>query len=237
MRMGRFGLTVVFFLVGAIGLYMGLGQYLTQPMLSWTLPLKGEVIAIDAGHGGVDPGAVAEDGTLEKTIVLQVADTLRDMLTQAGAHVVMIRDDDRDLAPEQLKGYSRRKSQDLKERARIVREGEASLLISLHCNAVTDDTATGMQTLYNGEQENSKLIATEIQSAFRETLGVYREVVRRDDLYILKRADKPGTLVELGFLSNQAEAAKLRDEGYQELLALSVYKGIVSYYAHVKQGT
>ncbi|MBL0389374.1 N-acetylmuramoyl-L-alanine amidase [Tumebacillus sp. ITR2] len=235
MRTARFGMTVVFFLIGAIGLYMGLGQYLTQPILSWTLPLKGEVIAIDAGHGGVDPGAVAADGSVEKDVTLKVAWKLRDMLTQAGAHVVMIRDDDRDLAPEGMKGYSRRKSQDLKERATIVREGDAGLLISLHCNAVTDDTATGAMTLYNGEHEESKVLATEVQEAFRETLGVYRKVIRRDDIFVLKRADKPGALVELGFMSNPGEAAQLREDSHQELLALSVYKGIVSYYAHVKQ--
>ncbi|KEO81768.1 hypothetical protein EL26_19320 [Tumebacillus flagellatus] len=228
-------MTVVFFLIGAIGLYTGLTQFLTQPILSWTLPLKGEVIAIDAGHGGVDPGAVADDGSVEKEVTLKVAEKLRDMLTQAGAHVVMIRDDDRDLAPEGMKGYSRRKSQDLKERARIVREGESGLLISLHCNAVTDDTATGALTLYNGERENSKVLATEIQEALRETLGVYRNVQRRDDLYLLKRAEKPGALVELGFMSNPGEAAQLREDNYQELLALSIYKGVVTYYAHVKQ--
>jgi N-acetylmuramoyl-L-alanine amidase len=216
-------------------LYSGLGQYLTEPMLSWTLPLKGEVIAIDAGHGGVDPGAVGGDGGLEKDVTLAVARKLAAMLTQAGAHVVMIRDEDRDLAPEKLKGYSRRKSQDLKERARIVREGEAGILISLHCNAVTDATVRGVQTLYNGEHEESKWLAMEIQSAFQETLGLSREVTRRDDIYVLKRAEKPGALVELGFISNPREAVLLQDSGHQELLALSVYKGIVSYYAHVKQ--
>ncbi|PWK05706.1 N-acetylmuramoyl-L-alanine amidase family protein [Tumebacillus permanentifrigoris] len=235
MRMGRFALTVVFFLIGVIGLYSGLGQFLTQPMFSWALPLKGEVIALDAGHGGVDPGAVGPDGALEKGVTLAVATKLQDLLTQAGAHVVMIRDDDRDLAQEQLKGYSRRKSQDLKERARIVREGDAGLLISLHCNAVTDPTVTGTQTLYNGEYEESKWLATEIQTAFQETLGLSREVTRRDDIYVLKRAMKPGALVELGFISNPKEAALLQDSGHQDLLALSVYKGIVSYYAHVKQ--
>ncbi|MGZ4162525.1 MAG: N-acetylmuramoyl-L-alanine amidase, partial [Tumebacillaceae bacterium] len=95
----RFAVVVVFFLVGITGLYVGINNMMTEPSsLSWTLPLQGQVIAIDAGHGGVDPGAVSSDGILEKDVTLQVAMQLRDLLQQAGAHVLMIREDDRDLA-------------------------------------------------------------------------------------------------------------------------------------------
>jgi N-acetylmuramoyl-L-alanine amidase len=228
----RFAIMVLFFLVGITGLYVGVNNMMTEPSsLSWTLPLQGQVVALDAGHGGVDPGAVSRDGTLEKAVTLQVADLLRDLLQQAGAQVVMTREDDRDLASEQTKGYSRRKSEDLKERATLVRESNAGIFISLHCNALPSSQWSGAQTFYNDQKDESKVLATEIQTALRETLNMTRTVKRQNDLYLLKRADKPAALVELGFLSNPEEAKLLTQKDHQQKLALAVYKGILSYYA------
>ncbi|MFD2172313.1 N-acetylmuramoyl-L-alanine amidase CwlD [Tumebacillus lipolyticus] len=233
MPVWRFGVLVALFLVGSFGLYVGIGQWLTEPSsLSWTLPLNGQVIVIDAGHGGVDPGAVSKTGVLEKEIALQVAKRLRDYLQQGGAHVIMIREEDRDLAEEQTKGYSRRKGEDLKERARIIRESDATLFISLHCNAFLSSKSTGAHTLYDSEFPESKQLAELIQAALGETIDNSRNVKKREDLYLLKQANKPGVLVELGFLSNPDETLQLQTTSYQQKLALGVYKGILSYYAN-----
>ena len=234
MPVWRFGLMVVFFLIGSVGLYVGIGQWLTEPSLSWTLPLKGEVIVVDAGHGGVDPGAVAESGVLEKDVTLKVAFMLRDYLQQAGAQVVLLRDTDKDLANENTKGYSRRKSEDLKQRVETIRAAHPSLLVSLHCNAVPSAKWSGAQTFYHGELPESKALAASIQEALRETLGMSRTITERNDIYLLKHSGVAGSLVELGFLSNPDEAQLLTQEKHQQLLTLSVYKGIVSYYADLK---
>jgi N-acetylmuramoyl-L-alanine amidase len=235
MPVWRFGVFVALFLVGSFGLYTGIVQWMTEPSsLSWTLPLNGQVIVLDAGHGGVDPGAVSDLGVLEKEITLQVAFKLRDYLSQAGAHVIMVREDDRDLADEDTKGYSRRKVQDLKERARIIRESDASIFISLHCNAIPSSKWSGAQTFFDTEHEESKLLAEKIQEALGETVETDRTVKKREDLYLLKHADKPGALVELGFLSNPEETALMQDSKYQKKLALSIYKGILSFYAEVQ---
>ena len=231
MPVWRFGVVAVFFLIGALGLYMGIGHWESEPSLSWTLPLKDEVIAIDAGHGGVDPGAVSDAGILEKEITLDVAYKLRDLLQQAGAHVVIIRSEDRDLAQESTKGYSRRKTEDLKMRAETVRNAQADLMISLHCNAVPSSKWTGAQTLYNGEHPESKVLAQSIQEALRDNLGMSRSITERNDIYLLKRSETVGALVELGFLSNPREAQQLTDEKHQQALAMSVYQGIIKYYA------
>lgn len=232
----RFGAMVVFFIIGACGLYIGIGNMLIDPSsVTWTLPLQGQVIAIDPGHGGVDPGAVSASGILEKNVTLQVADQLRDLLQQAGAHVLMLRDDDRDLASPATKGYSRRKTEDLKERVTLVRESDATLLISLHCNAVPSAKWTGAQTFYNSEFPESKVLATAIQAALKETLAMDRTVKQQNQIYLLKQADKPAALVELGFLSNPEEAQQLTQKDHQHLLALSVYKGILTYYGEEKK--
>lgn len=231
MPVWRFGVAVVFFLIASVGLYWGIGQWGTEPSVSWTLPLQGETIILDAGHGGVDPGAVSESGILEKEVTLAVAEQLRGMLIAAGADVVMIREDDVDLAETETRGYSRRKNEDLRERARLIRESEASLFISLHCNAIPSSKWSGAQTFYHDQQVDSKLLAEMVQKQFGERLGNSRTIKKRNDIYLLKRAEKVGVLVELGFLSNPAEAKQLTEHDHQEKLANAVYKGILAYYA------
>src|SRR5690625_536795 len=80
------------------------------------LPLSGQTVLIDPGHGGVDGGAVGKDKTSEKDIALRVAKMTRDFLQEAGAVVYMTRESDHDLADEGVKGYSRRKSIDIRNR-------------------------------------------------------------------------------------------------------------------------
>ncbi|HEU4965589.1 MAG TPA: N-acetylmuramoyl-L-alanine amidase CwlD [Bacilli bacterium] len=231
MPVWRFGVMVVFFIIGSLGLYLGIGRWVSEPSWTSTFPLKGQVIVIDAGHGGVDPGAVAESGLLEKQVTLPVSLKLRDMLQQAGAQVVMVRETDTDLAEPQTKGYSRRKNEDLRERARVVRESDADLLISLHCNAIGSQKWFGAQTFYNSAYEESEELAKKIQEALMDTTGSKRVAKAQDNIYLLKRSEKVGALVELGFLSNAEEAAKMKTDKYQDTLAFGVYKGILAYYA------
>jgi len=235
MSVARFTVLVLFFIIAGWGLYTGIDQWSSEPSLAWALPLRDKVIVIDAGHGGIDPGAVSDSGILEKEITLPVAKRLRDYLQQAGARVIMLREDDRDLAREETRGYSRRKNEDLKERARIVREANASLLLSVHCNAVESSRWSGAQTLYNGTRPESKKLAASIQDSMREQLGVSRSIVERNDLYLLRYARTPGAMVELGFLSHPEEAEKLAQARYQELLVLSIYKGVLGYYADMER--
>jgi len=235
MSVVRFGLMVLMFLIGGAGLYMGIQTWGTEPSLSWTLPLKDEVIAIDAGHGGVDPGAVSASGLVEKDITLAIAEKLRDLLQQAGAQVVMTREVDRDLAPAELKGYSKRKNADLHERVQLIQREQAGLLISLHGNAVPESKWSGALTIYDSKFPESKLVAANIQESLRENLNMSRSIVETDNVYILKRAELPGALVELGFLSNPEEAQRLTQRSYQEKLAMSIYLGLLKYYEQQKR--
>lgn len=73
----------------------------------WNLPLAGKVIALDAGHGGPDGGAVSRQGVIEKDVNLAVTLYLRDYLQQAGALVVMTREGDYDLASPETKEIGR----------------------------------------------------------------------------------------------------------------------------------
>ncbi|GAX89288.1 N-acetylmuramoyl-L-alanine amidase CwlD [Effusibacillus lacus] len=201
----------------------------------WSAPLSGYTIVIDPGHGGPDGGAVAADGTIEKTITLTVSQYLRDYLQQAGAYVIMTRDDDRDLASPETKGYSKRKWEDLKERLSIIRENNASMFCSIHLNS-NPGGGKGAQVFYDTELEASKLLAQAIQSQFQKQLNSKRAIEPQEDLYLLRNSHVPAVLAEVGFLSNTAELALLKQKSYQKKIAYSMYQGILEYVTSSQTG-
>ncbi|WP_106767134.1 N-acetylmuramoyl-L-alanine amidase CwlD [Paenibacillus faecalis] len=198
----------------------------------WSLPLAGKVIALDAGHGGPDGGAVSKKGVIEKDINLAVTLYLRDYLQQAGALVVMTREGDYDLASESTKGYSKRKTEDLKNRVRLIEDNDADLFISIHLNSIPSNRWSGAQTFYPKDKMDSKNLAELIQAELKRNLENTQRVAKSDDqVFLLQALRIPAALVELGFLSHPQESEMLRDEQYQRKVAAAVYKGILRYSA------
>ncbi len=120
----------------------------TKTWTYWTMPLSGKIIALDAGHGGPDGGARSKDGLDEKDVNLAIAKYLRDYLQQAGALVVMTREDDRDLADPSTRGYSRRKTEDLLKRAEFISQSKTDLFLSIHLNSIPSAKWSGAQTFF-----------------------------------------------------------------------------------------
>ncbi|NMO97479.1 N-acetylmuramoyl-L-alanine amidase CwlD [Paenibacillus lemnae] len=198
----------------------------------WSLPLAGKVIALDAGHGGPDGGAVSRQGIIEKDINLAVTLYLRDYLQQAGALVVLTREGDQDLASPDTKGYSKRKSEDLKNRVRLIESKQADLFVSIHLNSIPSNRWSGAQTFYPPNKDESKRMAELIQSEIRHNLENTQRLAKTDDnIFLLRALNIPSALVEVGFLSHPVESEMLRDEKYQQKVAASVYKGILRYTA------
>lgn len=202
---------------------------------SWNLPLSGEVILIDPGHGGPDGGA-GDKGALEKDIALDVSLKLREYLQEQGALVVMTREEDEDLADKSTKGYSRRKVEDLKERLKMINKRDVDFFVSIHLNSIPSPRWSGAQTFYAPHFKENERAAKFIQDEFKVNLGnTKREAKPINHVYILKHAKKPGVLVEVGFLSNPGERARLKEDSYQDMLAASIYNGIMRYYTDEKE--
>jgi N-acetylmuramoyl-L-alanine amidase len=198
----------------------------------WTLPLSGKVIALDAGHGGPDGGAVSREGAIEKDLNLAIVLHLRDFLQQSGALVVLTREGDYDLAGPDTKGYSRRKTEDLLERAERVQKRKVSLALSIHMNSIPSPKWSGAQTFYYSRNDRSGRLAADIQAEIRESLGnTSRAAKAKDDVYLLKTLQMPTALIEVGFLSHPEEARMLTDEDYQKKVAAAIYRGILKYAA------
>ncbi|MDF2903960.1 MAG: germination-specific N-acetylmuramoyl-L-alanine amidase CwlD [Bacillus sp. (in: firmicutes)] len=202
---------------------------------SWNLPLSGKIILLDPGHGGPDGGA-GDKKTLEKDIALKVSLKVRDYLQEQGALVIMTRETDRDLADKDTRGYSRRKVEDLKKRLNLINTSEANFFVSIHLNSIPSPRWSGAQTFYAPQYQENERAAKFIQDELRENLeNTKRKAKPIHQVYILKHAKKPGVLVEIGFLSNPAEKANLKKDKYQDMVADSIYKGILRYYTVEKE--
>ncbi|WP_058305683.1 N-acetylmuramoyl-L-alanine amidase CwlD [Gracilibacillus massiliensis] len=226
-------LKVVVWLIGLFLLII-LIQYPMQNSMdswkTWSLPLAGKTIVIDPGHGGVDGGAEASDDTQEKEITLTVSNMLRDYLQQAGAVVYLTREGDYDLAQDDTKGLSRRKTEDIQNRVAFIKEKEADLFLSIHLNALPDRRWKGAQTFFHPGREQNEQLAKAIQHEIRRNLeNTNREALAIQQVFLLKYAEATGALVEIGFLSNEEEKELLKSAGYQQKMAASIYEGILQY--------
>ncbi|SET85398.1 N-acetylmuramoyl-L-alanine amidase [Oceanobacillus limi] len=197
---------------------------------TWSLPLSGKTIVIDPGHGGVDGGAVGKDDTLEKDIALAVSKKLQSYLQQSGALVYLTRQSDKDLADEETKGLSKRKVEDIRKRMDFIHEKNADFFVTIHLNATPSTKWRGAQSFYYPKSDESRHLAKMIQAEIIRNLeNTNRSALAINNLYLLKNAEVPGTLVEIGFLSNVEEREQLKQEEYQRQMAGSIYEGILRY--------
>ena len=202
-----------------------------------TAPIDREtVFVIDAGHGGEDGGAVSCTGVKESMINLQIALRLDDLLHLLGFETVMVRTSDEDVHTGG-KTVAERKLSDLKERVRIVQETENAVLISIHQNMFSEGKYSGAQMFYN-DVFGAEELARKLQEEFVENLnpGSNRKCKPVDSIYLMEHIDRPGILVECGFLSNPAEEAKLRTAAYQQQICC-VIASVLSGFASEKANT
>lgn len=189
-------------------------------------PLLGKVIYIDPGHGGLDPGAMYQS-VMEKDINLSISRKLEKKLFSLGAIVYLTRYGDYDLA---VNNTINRKRSDLSRRGNIINKSKCDIFISIHLNAEETGLYRGAQAFYSDNNEQNQLIASILQDEFKKNLNSTRKYKNNNDLYLQKRIKVPGVLVELGFLSNSNERYLLRQQNYQEKLALTITNGIIKYF-------
>lgn len=199
-------------------------------VLSEKTPLESRhCFIIDAGHGGVDGGAVSCTGIYESKINLEIALRLNDLMHLLGYDTKMIRTEDISIYTNG-ETIAAKKVSDLKERVRIVNETDNGILLSIHQNHYSDSYYSGGQMFYP-KTDNSEELAKLLQASFVSTVnpGSNRKAKPAEGLYLMKHIQKTGVLIECGFLSNYEEEAKLRDNTYQKKLC-AVIASVCSQY-------
>ncbi len=225
--------------------------------LTRVLGLKIAKVVIDPGHGGHDAGTTGATGLVEKDVTLDIAKRLQALLeANLGSEVVLTREDDTYISPEQ--------------RTQIANQQHADLFISIHANSSPLRSATGVETYYlnftsspealevaareNASSQRSiadlgdiikKIALKDKIDESREFAGKIQQAlyggsvkagnrtkdrgVRKAPFIVLIGASMPCVLTEVGFLSNPREEALLRKPEYRQKIAESLNRGVSQY--------
>ena len=193
-----------------------------------------KVVYLDAGHGGYDPGA-SYFGISEKSLTLAIQSRVKAKLEAEGYQVVTTRTSDTYV--------------DLTDRSRAANASESDIFVSIHINASGSSAAQGIETYYyqpyaeypsrinatyhanSTRLSMSDTLANAIQSSLINATGAQNQGVKRQTFAVLRETTAPAVLLELGFLSNPQEAARLNTSAYQETLANAIVAGIKRYYS------
>lgn|GEM_PF-355576 len=178
-------------------------------------PLWRRRVIIDPGHGGADPGAV-RGRVYEKDINLDIAIRLRNLLVEAGAEVVMTRDDDI--------------SMELEERVEKANSSGADAFVSIHCNSVFDIFPGGTETFYYNLAPYSQELGVLVHTYLLRSINLLDRKVKSRNLYVLRHTNIPAVLVEVAFLSNDYEFSRLQDTSFREKAAEGIFNGIEAYF-------
>ena len=189
---------------------------------------RSPVVVLDAGHGGVDPGKVGVNGTLEKDINLSMVFRLKEMLEAADVTVILTRETDDGLYQET---DTNKKRADMEARCQLIESVTPDLAVSIHQNSYHEEYVKGAQVFYYERSEEGRRLAQTLQASFDQVLGEEntRQAKANDQYYLLLHTSCPVVIVECGFLSNWEEAAKLTDEGYQKQMAWAIHLGILQH--------
>lgn len=189
---------------------------------------SGYLIVIDPGHGGVDPGMLGVNNTVEKEINLAVSYMLKEELEAKGMKVVLTRTTDAGLYEE---SDSNKKIADMKKRCSIISENKADIVVSIHQNSFSDSAVCGAQVFYYKHSEKGKQLAQCIQDSMKNNLDETnnRRIKANDSYYMLIHTPCPTVIVECGFITNYDEAELLVSEEYQKKVSKAIAEGVMEY--------
>lgn len=174
----------------------------------------GYKICIDAGHGGSDPGAV--NGIMhESEAALMIAFKLGKALAMAGCEVIYTRTNDSTV--------------ELKERTAFANKQKADYFISLHLNAALSKSAKGIETYAYKAGSKAYALAQAVQKEVIKATMATDRGAKTANFYVLRHTAMPAILIETGFISNDAEADALFDDGYQTKIANAIADAVADF--------
>lgn len=224
------------------------------------LGLTVKTIMIDPGHGGKDPGAVA-NGLREKDVNLRFAKLLGRKLKGKGFNVVYTRTTDVFIPLDKRTSMANAKKADLfmsihcnANRSRKIHgletyslnlaKSDAAVRIAARENAVDPRSISDLQFILTDLMVNSKIkesrdLASDVQSKtirrVRKKYSIKNQGTREAPFYVLMGARMPSVLVELGYLTNKTEAKRLRSDTYLNYLANGIIEGILAYKGKIER--
>ena len=188
-------------------------------------------VVIDPGHAGrnIDPGAVnGSTGLQEADVALVISRQVANYLLNVGYEVKQTRTE-----------WEQEETDDLSYRTALANDWGADIFISLHCNSAANQSAEGYEVWTSpGNTLGDKLatciygqIAAEFPDRAGRTDYSDGDPDKESRFYVLVHTDAPACLVEMAFISNDAEAALLADAAWQDRYARAIALGVTDYFA------
>lgn len=199
----------------------------TEP--AFTPGLKGKIIALDAGHGGSDTGAIGPTGVTEKGVTLRVAKALQKLLQAEGATVLMTRTTDTEVSPKKANASD---VEELQARCDVGNDGNADIFISMHMDSFTNSTPSGTTGYYYTKgSKASQRLAQYVSEGVVTALGTGNRGNKSCNFYVVKHTDMPATLVEMAFISNDKEEKLMNSEAGINRAAEGILNGLRRFFS------
>ncbi len=176
-----------------------------------------KIIVLDAGHGGTDPGA-SGNNLVEKDLTLKMLLAAKALFDNSDIKCYVTRDSD--TYPS------------FDDRTDLANEvGDA--FISIHINSATNASASGTETysLYANDLGNgltSYRLAEEMLNQLLSKLGTVDRKVKSESWIVLRQSTVPATLIEIGFISNESDAAIMGSDDGINKVAQAIYDGVTN---------
>ena len=183
------------------------------------------LVIVDAGHGGMDGGAVGVNGSIEKNINFSIAMKLKELLKKEKIKLVMTRSKD-DMINDKDAGSV--KMSDLNNRVSIANKYKNALFVSIHMNSFKDAKQHGAQIFYSPNNPVSESFANVMKGEFNKYVDSEnkREIKNGGNIHILKNITIPAVIAECGFVSNAEEEKLLNSDDYQQKIANALLSSI-----------
>lgn len=191
-------------------------------------PNKKQLIYIDPGHGGSDPGAIGVRGIHEADINLAIGLKLKTLLDNSGYRTMISRSSDIDVG--------------LYDRPYQANNAGADVFVSIHSDSFGSPSANGTTVLYypngyNGDTRDERTFARIIHDNLMKQINTTdRGLSERPKLVVLNQTKMPAVLVETGFVTSPTDAQLLTDDNFQWKVAQGIYNGIVEYFDKLVNG-
>lgn len=231
MKVNKKSLRLTFVLIGCFIVLAICARITERALPTAAATSTNPVIVLDAGHGGLDSGAVGATGVLEKDVNLSIVLALRDMFEMSGFEVVLTRDEDISIYDPGVEGIRNQKLNDMDNRLEIIQKYPDSIFLCIHQNNFTDPKYFGGQMFYNNNNPQNRTLAQIMQNKFAQLQpGNGREIkLTGEELFLLKSNKNPSLMIECGFLSNPEEEQKLSTWEYQQKVAFTIYGGVMEF--------
>ena len=186
-------------------------------------------VILDAGHGGMDGGAVSADGVCEAPITLAIAQKSQTIFGFCGTKALMTRNDENSLDYRAGSSARENKNADLSARLAVSKQYPGCPFLSIHLNQFPQAQYSGAQVFYNPEGQQ---LAQALQDRLRAVLEPENDRVCKpapEGVFLMTNITAPAVTIECGFLSNPEECVKLQQDQYQTKIALAIVSGYETY--------